>query len=80
MGGEIEAHSAMAGEGSTSAEGAAPPLEQGTRRVFSWRHIAGKAAGAAVVLAVAADRLGLHFFLFCARVVVHAYSWFGLGH
>ncbi|MEU9380328.1 hypothetical protein AB0D38_04675 [Streptomyces sp. NPDC048279] len=80
MGGEIKAHGAVAGESSTSAGDAEPPSAQRAGRAFSWRGVAGKAAGAAVVLAVAADRLGLHSFLFCARVAVRAYSWFGPGH
>ncbi|MEU2621917.1 hypothetical protein ABZ642_27875 [Streptomyces sp. NPDC007157] len=78
MGGETEAHSAIAGESSTSARDVEPA--QPDRRVFSWRNVAGKVAGAAVLLAVAADRLGLHFFLLCARIAVRAYSWFGQGH
>ena len=79
MGGEIEAHGAATGENSTSEESAepsAPSTEDGS----SWRRLAGQIAGAAVFLAVAADRLGLHFFLLLARFAVHAYSWLGLGN
>ncbi|MFF2997606.1 hypothetical protein ACFVTC_24115 [Streptomyces sp. NPDC057950] len=80
MGGEMEAHSAAAGESSTSAGNAEPSKAPSTEDGFSWRRLAGQIAGAAVVVAVAADRLGLHFFLLLARFAVHAYSWLGLGN
>ncbi|MFD7875879.1 hypothetical protein ACFV5G_17555 [Streptomyces sp. NPDC059766] len=83
MGGEIEAHSAIAGESSTSAGSTEPSLAPSAERGFSWRRLAAQISGAAVVLAVAADRIGLHFIaraaFFIARVAVHAYSWFGFG-
>ncbi|MET8291071.1 hypothetical protein AB0M86_48555 [Streptomyces sp. NPDC051639] len=79
MGGEIEAHGAVTGENSTSKGSAEASPAPSTEDGFSWRRLAGQVAGAAVVVAVAADRLGLHFFLLLARFVVHAYSWLGLG-
>ncbi|WP_329527388.1 hypothetical protein [Streptomyces sp. NBC_01462] len=80
MGGEIEAHGAVTGESSTSKGGTGPSPAPSTEDGFSWRRLAGQIAGAAVVVAVAADRLGLHFFLLLARFAVHAYSWLGLGN
>ncbi|WP_393081978.1 hypothetical protein [Streptomyces sp. LN704] len=80
MGGEIEAHSAGTGENSTSKGSTEPSPAPSTEDGSSWRRLAGQIAGAAVFLAVAADRLGLHFFLLLARFAVHAYSWLGLGN
>ncbi|MEU0041176.1 hypothetical protein [Streptomyces sp. NPDC006333] len=80
MGGEIEAYGAVAGEDSTSKGSAEPLKTLSTEDGSSWRRLAGQIAGAAVFLAVAADRLGLHFFLLLARFAVHAYSWLGLGN
>ncbi|MFE5137656.1 hypothetical protein ACFRDV_08240 [Streptomyces fagopyri] len=80
MGGEFEAHGAVTGENSTSEGSAEPPKVPSAEDGSSWRRLAGRIAGAAVFLAVAADRLGLHFFLLLARFAVHAYSWLGLGN
>ncbi|MEV6528314.1 hypothetical protein AB0M86_01770 [Streptomyces sp. NPDC051639] len=80
MGGEIEALSAGTGENSTSKGDTESAPAPSTERGFSWRRLAGQIAGAAVFLAVAADRLGLHFFLLLARFAVHAYSWLGFGN
>jgi hypothetical protein len=75
MSGETEAHGAVTEDSGTPAGSIGPPAASRSRR--AWGQVAGKAAGAAVLLAVAADRLGLHFFLFVARVAVRAYALFG---
>lgn len=80
MGGETEARSAVTGEASTSEGSTEPSPAPSTEDGFSWSRLAGQIAGTAVVLAVAADRLGLHFFLLLARFAVHAYSRLGLGN